>query len=271
MQPKVPGNLARISVRHELKADELNEWLDWLVSDNLDETILRLVDQFVPKIADQQRELAALQSKHHLFGVFTPTIVGHDGRTIARAEGDDGALVRHMTEGIAFSDLFLAKAFERLIATHQLTTDKLMALVTQSPVWQSTRNEILKKAIEAFLTDDHIVTIHILVSEIESAVRSIAQTLRLPLQKPNRMGGFDIKNLSDFLSDSQIESCLTPDIALYMRVLLTDRRGINLRNNTCHGLIPATSFNAMHARRLMHVVLLLGSIREETPNDNTNA
>ena len=104
----------------------------------------------------------------------TPKIVGHDGRTIARAESDEGSLVRHITEDFAFSDLFLTKAFERLVSVHKLTTDTLMAELVKSPVWHPKRHEVLKRGVEAFFANDHIPTIHILVPEIESAIRSMA-------------------------------------------------------------------------------------------------
>lgn len=268
VQPKVPENLAQTSIRHEVKADELDKWLDWLISDNFDESVLKIVDQFLPSIANEKQEIAELQKKHRLLSMFTTTIVGHDGRAVARIEGDDGKLVQHIKEDFSFNDLFLAKAFERLISVHQLNSNKLMTELVKSPVWHPQRHEVLKRAVEAFFANDHISTIHILVSEIESAIRSMAKGLGISLQKPNRMGGFNVKNLGDFLSEELLESCLTADVITYLRILLTDLRGTNLRNNTCHGLLPATSFNGFHSRRLMHVVLLLGLIRKAKPNED---
>ena len=49
-----------------------------------------------------------------------------------------------------------------------------MAELVKSPVWHPKRHEVLKRGVEAFFANDHIPTIHILVPEIEIAIRSMA-------------------------------------------------------------------------------------------------
>jgi hypothetical protein len=78
------------------------------------------------------------------------------------------------------------------------------------------------------------------------------------------MGGFDLKNLGDFLADETVAAFLTEDVVTYLRVVLTDRRGWNLRNNTCHGMLPATSFTQAASQWLLHIVLLLSAVRTES-------
>ena len=131
----------------------------------------------------------------------------------------------------------------------------------ESPVWHERRHAILRRGIEAYFANDPIVAVHILVVEIENAVRILAAGLGLALQKQNRMGGFDLKNLGDFLADETVAAFLTEDVVTYLRVVLTDRRGWNLRNDTCHGILPATSFTQAASQRLLHIVLLLSAVR----------
>jgi hypothetical protein len=49
----------------------------------------------------------------------------------------------------------------------------------------------------------------------------------------------------------------------YLRMLLTDPRGWNIRNTICHGLAPSSSVNMAVADRIVHAALLLSLLREE--------
>ena len=50
----------------------------------------------------------------------------------------------------------------------------------------------------------------------------------------------------------------------YLLVVLTDPRGWNLRNNICHGLPEAREFGTAPADRLMHIIVLLSLLRQES-------
>ena len=139
-----------------------------------------------------------------------------------------------------------------------------------------TSNPVRKPLIRGFFhpvyhagghAGDPIVTVHILVTEIESAIRILAGGLGLTLQKQNRMGGYDLKNLGDFLADEMVAGFFTEDIVTYLRVVLTDRRGWNLRNKTCHGILPAASFTQAASQRLLHIVLLLSAVRSKAGSE----
>lgn len=265
VQPGVPANLAKVSVPHKIDGAELEEWLAWLVSTDQHASIMRLIGQFLPRVDEARQQMAELRQEHRLASLFSASILDHDGRQVAQVgageSDEEGNLVRHILQTVQFGDFFLAAGLERLCTTHGLTVDSLLAEVTQSPVWHEKRHAILRRGIEAYFVEDPIVAVHVLVTEIENAVRNIAAGLGLTVQKRNRMGGFDLKNLGDFLADEQIQAFLTEDVATYLRVVLTDRRGWNLRNDTCHGILPATSFTQAASRRLLHIVLLLSAVR----------
>jgi hypothetical protein len=62
--------------------------------------------------------------------------------------------------------------------------------------------------------------------------------------------------------DSLIVKVFDKDAALYFRVLLTDQRGWNIRNNVCHGIIPFSAFNRAMSDRLIHALLCLALVRK---------
>ena len=129
--------------------------------------------------------------------MFAATFVDHDGRAVAEIDPADaeGKLLRQVYQDVQFRNTFLQLGMDHLFEKHSVGPHELFARVIESPVWHERRHPILRRGIEAYFANDPIVAVHILVVEIENAVRILAAGLGLALQKQNRMGGFDLKNL----------------------------------------------------------------------------
>jgi hypothetical protein len=263
LQPGVPKDLVPISTSQHFTKEEIDKWLNWLVTDDVDPSFANLETHFLPQLDELRRQLDDIKKDFPLSQLFTATLVDHKGRAVAEVDPNDteGKLIQHVNQSIQFRNTFLELGLKHLFQKHSIGPDELFARVIESPVWHEQRHAILRRGIDAVFAGDSIVAVHILVTEIENAVRIIAAGLGLTLQKQNRMGGFDLKNLGDFLADETVAAFLTEDLATYLRVVLTDRRGWNLRNGTCHGILPATSFTPAASQRLLHIVLLLSAVR----------
>ena len=262
-QPGVPNDLVPLSTSQEISQEQIDEWLNWLVTDDAEESFATLTGHFLPQLDELRRQLEDIKKDYPLSQMFTATFVDHDGRAIAEIAPDDAEakLLRQVYQDIQFRSTFLQLGMDRLFEKHSVGPHELFARVIESPVWDERRHAILRRGIEACFANDPIVAIHILVVEIENAVRTVAAGLGVGRQKKNRMGGFDLKNLGDFLADETVAAFFTENVVTYLRVVLTDRRGWNLRNDTCHGILPATSFTQAALQRLLHIVLLLSAVR----------
>ncbi len=263
LQPQVMKDLRPISTSHQVSKEEIDEFLNLLVTDDVDESFANVTVHFVPVLNDLCRQLEDLKKDFPFSQRLSTTLVGHEGRTIAEIAPNDteDMLIQQTHQDILFHNPLLELVLNHMFEKHSIGTVELFKRVTDSPVWYEQRHDILKRGIESYFEGDPIITIHILVTEIENAVRAIANNLGLTMQKKNRNGGFDLKNLGDFLADETIVAFLTEDVVTYLRTVLTDRRGWNLRNNTCHGILPATSFTQAASQQLLHIVLLLSSVR----------
>jgi hypothetical protein len=265
-QPLVPKDLVPISTTHDISQEEIDQWLNWLVTADVEESFAKLTGYFIPQLDQLRLQLANLKKDYPFSQMFTSTLVDHNGRAVVQIAPDDaeGRLLQHVYQHIQFRSIFLQLGMDHLFEKHSVGSHELFARVIESPVWQEQRHAILRRGIEAHFAGDWIVAVHILVVEIENAVRVIARELGLALQKQNRMGGFDLKNLGDLLADEKVAAFLTEDIVKYLRVVLTDRRGWNLRNDTCHGILPATNFTKAASSQLLHIVLLLSIVPTKT-------
>ena len=270
LQPRVPDELVVIStsphITKEETKEETDEWLNSLVTDDVDESFANLTAHFLPKLDELRRQLEDLEKDYSPSQMSVATYVGHDGGAVAEIAPDDakGKLFRQANQDIQFRSTRLELGLNRLFEKHSIGSDELFARVIESPLWHEQRHAILRRGIQAYFAGDPIVADHILVTEIESAVRILAAGLELTLQKQNPLGGFDVKNLGNFLDDETVAAFFTEDIVAYLKVVLTDRRGWNLRNNICHGILPASSFTQAASQQLLHVVLLLCAFRSKT-------
>ncbi len=158
---------------------------------------------------------------------------------------------------------FLREAFKALVDKFELTAEEMVNYFYESPIFDEKRKDFFIKGIEAYLKGDYVVALHILIPQIEALIRNLSEKVGAPVLKPSRSGGFFYRTLDDLLRDEQIVKVLGEDMSLYLRVLLTDPRGWNLRNEMCHGISGPERFNQISADRILHVLLCLASVREK--------
>ncbi len=265
-QPDLPEELIPLKTPVELKQSEIDEWLDTVIREDLEQSLMSLVMCFHPRLEDSRKELRELEKAHPMVAAFggSAAIVDHEGRTVARIDDEDGKLIRHITTNMQLTDIFLQFAFPRLIEKFDLTPTLLAQEIAKSPIWSADRLSILERGIKAYFENEPVVAIHLLIPEIEAAVRRLSKSLGIVLQKPHRNGGYVLKNLDDLLREEAVVVTLTEDTTTYLRATLTDQRGWNLRNDVCHGLSTTSALNQSVARRLMLIAFLLGLLRKQS-------
>ena len=104
---------------------------------------------------------------------------------------------------------------------------------------------------------------HILIPQIEAIIRNLSEKIGIPILKPAPTGGFFYRTLDKLLGEEGIKKILSEDMCLYFRVLLTDPRGWNLRNEMCHGISGPERFNQISADRIFHALLCLALVKEK--------
>ncbi len=103
-----------------------------------------------------------------------------------------------------------------------------------------------------------------LVPQIEHCLRRLLAMLGKPTNKHRRSDLHVMieKSLNDILeTEPVIQQCLGDDATFYLRVLLCDPRGFNVRNDLSHGLLKPTFFNRFLSDRMIHVLFLLALLK----------
>jgi lysyl-tRNA synthetase class 1 len=120
----------------------------------------------------------------------------------------------------------------------------------------------MTEAIEAYLQDDLVKAIHVLVPQIENSLRHVLRLMGLPTNKPMRgpKGVMQEKNLNDILADPAIQGAMDENTINYLQTFLNDPRGQNVRNRVSHGLCQREFFGRLIADRVFHILLSISRL-----------
>lgn len=110
---------------------------------------------------------------------------------------------------------------------------------------------------------DHIAALHVLTPYVEEALRELVRLQGGSVYQPGKHGGLLEMCLGAVLEHPLAARVLGEDACFYLQSLLTDVRGLNLRNRVAHGLVDDEECSAPLTDRLIHVLLILAQCRYE--------
>lgn len=222
---------------------------------------------FIPIKSEEEIALKELVKKHpfqFMIGNKLMDFKGHPMSYVGPYEDDpEGQLILHMAQKLNIQSYFLAIAINRLLTTNTLTVENVMtSLIIPSPLFEESRYDIIREATEFFIQGKYILFCHLIVPQIENAICNLVEMNGISILKVQRENkGYQLRTLDDLLREQCIEDAFTPDGALYLRIVLTNQKALNIRNLLCHGIMPPEYFEFGIAGRLFHILVLLGLIR----------
>lgn len=264
--PGIVEDMQTFSHTMDISKEDFDKFLNAMVAGDLDQTLNRIALHFTPKKDSVEQQVISLAKKHPLQYIINKNIHDEQGRPIAiigDIEDDlEGNVVHHISQEMGMGSIFLRHSLEKLQEVYLPSVDSLVDLIVLSPIFEDESNEVIKRGISAFLDDDYIASVAILIPQIESAVRRLVEISGGAILKSNKYGGMQFRTLDDLLQDDMVSNCFGEDAVFYFRTLLTDQRGWNLRNNVCHGIGNNATFNYSTADRVLHILLCLSRVRE---------
>jgi len=222
---------------------------------------------FIPCKAKEEQSLNELARKYPLRYMIATQMMDANGRpmsVVGNYESDpEGSLVLHITEKMNLSAYFLGIAIHKMIDVGLLCTERIMSEIIEPCIlFEESSYDIIRQGFDFFFKEKYVLACHIIVPQIENAIRNLVEKSGIPVIKPQyKRNGFQLLTLDELLRTKPIEDTFTPDGALYLRLVLTDQRSLNIRNLLCHGIVPPQYFEFNTAARLLHVLIILGMIR----------
>jgi len=267
--PAVRDSLKEVSVEGTIPTEKIREAIDDILDSDWKLALKRVAANFVPLRERTERQVKDLASRYPLGFLFPVSIKDYMGRTVSIVgsldEDADGRLMHHMSQNLQFMGFLLRETLAEAARRGVLTADRVLEYLYESPAFRPEFRALIGHGVQRYLEGDAISAIHILTPQVEAATRALLEKAGVNVLRPIRDGGgFDIRVLDDLLRDTATLSILGEDLVTYLRVVFSDRRGWNVRNRLCHGLLPSAEIGLAIADRVVHALLCLGLVREKS-------
>lgn len=264
---RVVSSMNSFSHSIDVPEEKLEAYLNDMIKGGLETSLCRISAQFIPKKDSVENQVTKLANKCPLSYLFEKKLHSHNGRpvaTIGSIEDDlNGHIIDQLSQNMTIDSFFLRNSFIKLYKTYNPSSSDLSDYIMSSPVFDDTKRKIISRGIDAFIANDYITSIHLLVPQVEAAIRTLVELSGGVTLKKNKSGGLQLLTFDDLLRDDAVSKCFNNDTVFYFRGLLTDQRGWNVRNDVCHGVSPITSFDYWVADRVFHVLLCLAQVKEK--------
>lgn len=260
--PKTASELKLIGHSFNLPKKKIQDHIEAIINGNSFEVMKRFFWAYLPKKTLAEEAIRQKAQESPIIYLTSLEIQDEKGRVIATIgpleEDLEGHLVKHITDEISITSIFIRKIMEASISQLGLSAEDVIKFIENSPVIEKERLKIIEQGLHAYFSNDFLVSIHLLIPQLEEAIRNLIEQSGGNILKPSKGGGYHLRTFDELLRDDIITKALGENITLYFRVLFTDQRGLNLRNDVCHGLAGPEKFNSMTADRVIHAFLALG-------------
>jgi lysyl-tRNA synthetase class 1 len=267
---KLKGSCARedmrtISANIEIPKEQMEQWLESVTSGGFESAMNKIAIEFITK-TDRARALVRMRSTLAPLSAAIGIQKIADSQVVAQigsTEGDpEGRIIWQLAQLIEMESSFLNLALKRVQDQYQYSAEDMVSFLSRSPIFDPLFNSLMEEGIEAYLKEDWVKAIHILVPQIENSLRRLLFLMGIPTNKPLRGSNtiMQEKTLNDIFDDPAIQLALEEDTLNYFRTFLNDTRGLNVRNRVAHGLCPRDFFSPLIADRLVHILLSLSRL-----------
>jgi hypothetical protein len=264
--PKVSKELKPIPYSIGIPRKEIEEYVNSIIDGSIDEFLEKFIFNFIPQKEEVKKQLFQLAKAAPFQFIVGQSLQDEKGRvvaTIGSLENDlEGHIVRQVSENLTFSSLLMSLIIEKAKEKFSLTKLDIMEFIGKSPIIEKNRLPIIEDSLNAYFKNDYLVFTHLLIPQIEEAMRNLVELSGGNVLMSEKNGrGFQLKTFDEILRDPKLVEVVGSDLAIYFRILFTDSRGWNLRNNVFHGIASPNAFNTQTGHRLLHALLCLGLIR----------
>lgn len=267
ISPTITKNFVSSSLSHEISKEQFQIFLNDILNGTFDEIVFKIYSSFIPNYENVKKKVLA-NSREFVFGNHIPIqLIDEKGRKIAQInpfnEDQYGHYIRYGVLQITVYSFFLKEVFDRILNSEVVSKESLFNFLSKSPIILPERYEIILKGLECYYNFDYVVFLHLIIPQIEEAVRNVLEFSSGNVLKTSKNGGLHLKNFNDILSEIKVIESLGEDIVFFFKILFTDSRGINLRNNLSHGLLNPKNFNRQNADLVILALLCLGLVEEK--------
>ena len=186
------------------------------------------------------------------------TSVYTDDRKIFQSQGGDNrySTVDYYVRHVALSFNIYYKLLWNKLTDQGISPDIVIRKINGWQYLSDDDKKIISIGIERYFDRDYISSIHILVPRFENCFRKFFEhgghpttSIRDGIQKE--------QVLNQFLNQDFVVEKIGEDKVEFLRLLLVDELGLNLRNDVAHGLSKLDNLNEVNANIVLYLFFML--------------
>lgn len=262
----------------QFSKDKLNDLIDGMLVGDADTVWETLAMHLLPDLSTVEQEMKSEERACHLRYIMPLSLQDKKGRTVAKLMPQDfaGHLLIEKANAIRVEKAFFQFYFTRAEAKGFLSTDIILQFLKRPGIFDELRIVILRRALDAYIKSDYLLFLHLIIPQIEEALRnrleqqggSVYATIpeKGQNEKEPKSEKIQLKTMDALLREPLVESSLGAAYTEYFRLVFTEQKGINLRNDMAHGFMDPEDFDRQHADLVLHALLCLGMIPPTSAN-----
>lgn len=262
--PSVYSTMGSFPVKYSIDAEFIELAKGLSITDSVQTTFENIAKIFLFSKEIFEKELSTSLTESSLQSLFNTQLLDKNGRvkaTIGPSSSDEnGHLISSYTRIISLSapilNIVLYTAFDK----HDIKPSQVISFINRDNVFDDDKIEILEQALEAYFASNYIIFLHLIIPQIENAFRNLVKNKGGNTYTPSKSGGHNLIILDKLLDSDELKDIFGEEKILYFKILLSDQRGYNLRNEISHGLMTSGSFSIVPSDRIFHLLLLFGTI-----------
>lgn len=262
-------------VRVEITEDEMNQWLSAIFRKDLGHSLARISANLM-RDEDKLRRMVEDSAKSApLSSILSISLAGSNGfkrATVGSVMDDMSGRIMHTgATVISHSAPWLHIALEHAKEKWDLTVDSLFDWLTASPLFPHQSHALLREGIIAWFENDHTKSIHLLIPQVEAALREWMSLLgQSPIEPDHIAGGFQTMAMGKMLNHQIFREKMPSILRQHLRALFTDAKGLNVRNRIAHGLAGPEILNFGLANWVIHALMAIRTFAHLKQEDTSN-
>ncbi len=267
--PKAEQSLIRSTISQEIPKAELEAYLAAVMEGTISDALFRFTRYLIPSQDELKKQIEQLKQTHPLYSMFanSPVVLG-DGHIKANIGDDtddpDGRMVYETAQRVRFQSFWIAQTIDRLVA-EGLTSTTLIEFIRPCLLFAEDRLPFIQRGLDAHFMGDYVQSIHLLIPQLERALVSLLYQSGRASNKQHRTGRgvMQSKNLNNVLNSEgwPLTDKRAEDLRMYLLSTLAHPKGLNFRNEVCHGLWSAQHFVRPVSDILLHLLLSVSLLR----------
>ncbi|MGE0151790.1 MAG: DUF4209 domain-containing protein, partial [Reyranellaceae bacterium] len=257
--------MQEITIDHTITFKDMEAFLTAIIGETPGSTFARIASHFVWRIEELEQLLKDISKSAPLLATIPIAVMAadHQAASIGGVEDDlDGRICQQAAQSIQLNSIFLRKALDTAIEKFDLGPYEFVDFASRSGLFHDLT--FLLEGVSAWFSGDYFKSIFVLAPQIERGLRQLTGNLGEPVTRRHpTMADREVSiGMGEIFGSPVVKETLGTDLLLYFKVIYSDPRGLNLRNNVAHGLIERRMVNSVTSDLLIHTLLVLGLWRE---------